>query len=106
MNHKMKPLSIVFELLKWGLIVFLVFPVFQRDLPNSYDFPKIILGMLLLVLYIGKMFYDLMLDKHGEQIPLWLELLRMLGVIVLIAVIIAAIMLFVGLYIYLKHESM
>lgn len=94
------------EVLKWGLVIFLLLPLFQKHLPDPYDFPRIILGVLLLVLFVGKMFYDFMLEKpNSEQRALWLELLRMLGVVLIIAAMIAAVILFIGLYIYFTMQE-
>ena len=89
----------LFEIGKWALVVFLLSPLitFQAERMSLW---RMMLGILLLVVFIGKMFYDFIIDNYKqrkESYRFW-DLLILVGAITLIAVIIGGVLLFVGIY--------
>lgn len=92
-------LSIV-ELLKWGVVVWLLWPLlsFQTDKMTLW---RMVLGVLLTVLFLGKMFYDFIIDnfKQRKERYTFTDFLLLAGFIAGIAVLIGGGILVIGLYI-------
>mgnify|MGYP006307720431 CR=1 FL=1 len=103
MNSKIK--AVFAEILKWGIVIFGLWPVMFSDLPRRSDLPLVLLGVVALVIIIGKMFYDALMDRSRDRSNNW-DLLRVLGVVILIAVLIGGAMLFLIHYISLSMQNM
>ena len=103
MNGKLK--TIFWEIVKWGIVIFGLWPVMFSDVPRRSDLLRMLLGVITLVIIIGKMFYDAMMDRSRERSNNW-DLLRLLGVVMLIAVLIGGAMLFLIHYISLSMQNM
>lgn len=87
------------EILKWGVVLWLMWPLlsFQTDKMTLW---RMVAGVSLVVIFIGKLFYDFILDnfkKRKEKYTI-VDLLILVGFIAGIAVIIGGGMLVLGLY--------
>ena len=96
-----KALSIVKEIGKWVLVIWLVWPLTQLTTTNV-SFYRIMLGILLFVLFAGKMFYDMIIESYlkRERQNKYLDLLITVGSVTFMAIIVAAVILVTGLMIY------
>ena len=66
------------------------------------DFARITAGILLFIIFTGKMLYDIILDpwmKTSEKSAA-VDLLRMLGVVLVIALVVGIVIFFIGLLAY------
>jgi hypothetical protein len=50
------------ELLKWGIVVLLIWPVFHPK-GGLLEFTRVVIGEALLIIFIGKLFYDTVIWK-------------------------------------------
>ncbi len=89
------------EIAKWGLVVWLIWPI-TYSMQSRMSFPRMMAGILLFVLFIGKLFYDVFFDsyRHRENKNKYVELLVTVGAVTFIAILVGAIALFIGLYAY------
>ncbi len=103
MNVKIK--AVFGEIIKWGIVIFGLWPVMFSELLRRSDLPRVLLGVMALVIIIGKMFYDALMDRSRERSNNR-DLLRLLGVVILIAILIGGAMLFLIHYISLSMQNM
>jgi len=94
------------EIAKWGLFVWLIWPI-TYSMQTRMSFPRMMAGILLFVLYIGKLFYDVFYDtfRHRENKNKYVELLVTVGAVTFVAILVGAIALFIGLYSYEMMKS-
>ncbi len=87
------------EIAKWGLVVWLMWPL-TYSMQTRVSFPRMMAGILLFILFIGKLFYDLIYDSYRQRVNKnkYVELLVTVGAVTLIAILVGAIALFIGLY--------
>ena len=105
-NRKIKLSAIFIEIAKWGLAVFLLWPLltFQAQRMPLW---RMVVGVMLLVLNMGKIFYDVFLDnfkQKKEQYALS-DLLMLIFGVTIIAVIIGGVIVLVGLYVAQQASS-
>ncbi len=105
-NRKIKLSAIIIEIAKWGLAVFLLWPLltFQAQRMPLW---RMVVGVMLLVLNMGKIFYDVFLDnfkQKKEQYALS-DLLMLIFGVTIIAVIIGGVIVLVGLYVAQQASS-
>ncbi len=87
----------ILEILEWTLIIWLLLPLSQA-LERPIYFPRILLGILLFVIFTGKMFYDAVIKPPKENKTK--DLLSLLGAVVIMAVIVLAAVGFIGVLIW------
>lgn len=64
----MKPKLLIYawEVGKWALVIYLIFPL-TSVLNGPIDFARIVIGEALLIIFIGKIFYDTIIWKFVRQ---------------------------------------
>ena len=81
-NQTRKILAFVFEIGKWAVVVALLWPMisFQAERMSVW---RMVLGILLLVIFIGKMFYDIIIDNYKRRKEQYtvLDLLLLVGAV-------------------------
>jgi len=89
------------ETVKWGLVIWLIWPI-TYSMQSRMSFPRMMAGILLFVLFIGKLFYDVIYDSYQKRQNKnkYVELLVTVGAVSFIAILIGAIALFIGMYAY------
>lgn len=93
--------AIVWEVSKWALVVWLLLPL-RNSMTEHVNFNRIILGILLFVIFGGKVFYDTVLDsfkKRPERKPI-VDLVVMVASIAVIALIVGISIVFIGYFIF------
>lgn len=85
------------EGVKWSVVVWLLYPMVHAADHPVY-FPRIMLGILLMVIFTGKLFYDKMLDQSrpDRRRSQKSELLSLFGIIIAIAFVVAIGIFFAG----------
>lgn len=102
-----KKVWIVFsEIGKWSVIVYLFWPLIAMQ-GSKMPLWRMMLGVLLLVIFIGKLLYDYVLDtfnQYREKSPLG-HLISMIVSISIIAVIIAGLIMLFGYYAISQYQQ-
>ena len=94
-------IEIVCEVSKWALVVWLLLPI-RKSMTEHVSFTRIILGILLFVVFGGKVFYDTVLDsykKRPERKPI-VDFIVMIGSITVIALIVGIAIVFIGYFVF------
>jgi len=58
--------GIVSEILKWGIVIWLLFPL-TRLTAGRFMFMRVLLGILLFIIFAGKRFYDTVIMSAIKQ---------------------------------------
>jgi hypothetical protein len=101
-----KVLLAIWEIVKWLFVIWLLLPIRKTAAEGIY-FPRIVFGILLFVLFGGKIFYDSIFEsykKSPQKKPI-IDVLGMIGIITVIAIIVGATMVFIGYFIYTGFEQ-
>jgi len=91
--------AILVELAKWILVLWLLLPL-QRPLYSVVDFIRILLGVLLFIIFAGKLLYDTLIDafwRKSRHHPIK-DLFIMIAIISAIAFIVGSFVVFVGYF--------
>lgn len=94
------------EVGKWVLVLWLLTPI-RKAMSERVDFARVVLGILLFILFAGKMFYDTILSsllKDTER-KKYSELIAMIGMATVIALIIGVVVVFIGLYVFSSIQN-
>jgi predicted ABC-type exoprotein transport system permease subunit len=63
---KSKILSYIWEIGKWILVLFLLYPLIST-MSGPVNFSRVVIGEALLIIFIGKIFYDTIIWKFTNQ---------------------------------------
>lgn len=98
-NHKI--LSIVWEIGKWGLVLWLLLPI-RKNMTGSAAFIRIAFGILLFVLFAGKLLYDSIFDAYKRNVERnnIRDLLGMAGIVSIIALVVGAVIFSIGFFVF------
>jgi len=98
--------SYIKEIGKWALLVWLLWPLTQ-SMNRPASFPRIMVGILLFILFAGKTLYDSVFENYrkGAHRNKYMDLLIMVGTVTVVAILIGAVVVFTGLYIYETMKS-
>ncbi len=97
----------ILEILKWSFVIWLLLPlsrVSQEVRPNQFrgleEFTRVLLGILLFIIFSGKVFYDTVIMGFIQQrrTTLKQDAVMFLGVILFICFIVGLMGLWVSLY--------
>jgi len=58
--------ALLWEVFKWALVLFLLFPL-VRPAGGMLEFVRVVAGEALLIIFIGKLFYDTVIWKFTRQ---------------------------------------
>ena len=85
---------------KWLLVAWLLYPL-RRRIHLPIDFTRSALGILLFIIFAGKMFYDSVVwaQVTGRSREGWQDLVSLAAMVLIIAMLLAVTIFFIGLYI-------
>ena len=95
------------EIGKWALVIYLLLPL-TKAMNGVVDFNRIVIGETLLIIFIGKMFYDTVIWKFiRTRNEVGKEIIGMIGLLVSIGFILVMFFLLFGvtLLLYFKNQS-
>ncbi|MFQ5753647.1 MAG: hypothetical protein ACE5HI_16780 [bacterium] len=97
---KHKIYSYLLEIGKWVLVLWLILPL-KNALQGSVDFGRVALGVVLFIIFAGKMLYDVVFfpRQHQAESSAGKDLLSMVGIVVGMAFIVLILVFFVALYV-------
>ncbi|HOT98140.1 MAG TPA: hypothetical protein PLG50_02405 [bacterium] len=89
------------ELAKWGAVIYLLLPLRNAG-EEAVDFSRVVLGILLFILFSGKMFYDAILDqyKRRKATSAGGEIIAMIGMVVVMAIVVGLVVVSIGLTVF------
>jgi ABC-type multidrug transport system permease subunit len=95
-----KTVSTIILAAKWLLVAWLLYPL-RRRIYLPIDFTRSALGILLFIIFAGKMFYDGIVWQQitGRSREGWRDLLSLAAMVLIIGMLLAVTIFFVGLYI-------
>ena len=86
----------VIEVARWALVLFLLAPVLHPR-GGRWEFTRVLVGEALLVIFIGKLFYDTVIWKFTRQRrTAGRDILSMLGMLVAVGLVVVLFVLLVG----------
>lgn len=99
-------LTLIVEIVKWGAVIWLFWPLFSFQSERIAVW-RMVCGVLLIVVYLGKMFYDVIinaLQRQKERYTLG-DFLGLVVTITLIAVIVGGVLVLLALYLINQMQS-
>jgi hypothetical protein len=96
-----KTYKVILEFLKWAVVFWLLYPI-SNAMNERVDFTRVASGILLFVIFSGKMLYDRVLTPWRSQVERsnLKDVASLFGIIVIVALLIGIVILFVGLMIF------
>jgi hypothetical protein len=87
----------VLEISKWALVIWLLWPLSQAS-EGSVSFVRVLMGILLFVIFAGKLFYDTIIEGAIRQrrTSVKQDVAGFLGMVAGIAVVVGLVVLLVG----------
>ncbi|MBN1465209.1 hypothetical protein JXA02_05565 [candidate division KSB1 bacterium] len=100
MKKKNKSFTYLFEIGKWAILVWLLWPLLTLQAAKM-SLWRVVLGVLLAVIYFGKLFYDIVLDNFKQKKERYsvVDLLMLVAFIAVVALLIGGAVLLIGLYV-------
>ena len=95
------------EIGKWALVFWLLLPI-RGSLEARVDFSRVMLGVLLAILFIGKRLYDTVIDgfkKNRERSDI-VDFLATVAIVILVALLVGAVLVFGGLFVFYSFQEM
>ena len=91
--------SYAIEIAKWGLVVWLLFPL-QSAREGLVNFVRLGAGVVLFVIFAGKLFYDVVYfsKRHESETSTGKDLLSMLGIVIGLSFLALFFILFIALH--------
>lgn len=101
-----KLLRYALEIGRWILVAYLLFPL-RRRMHLPLEFARTALGIVLFVIFAGKMLYDSVIWKQlsGAARDSGRDLLSMMAITLLIALLVGVTIFFIGLYVVNMYQS-
>ena len=95
-----KTVQTMVQAAKWLLVAWLLYPL-RRRMHLPIDFTRSALGILLFIIFAGKMFYDSIVWQQvtGRSRDDWRDLIGLAAMVLIIAMLLAVTIFFIGLYI-------
>ncbi len=107
MNKSKTTLSaILFEIAKWGVTVFLLWPLLSFQ-AQKMPLWRMVAGVMLLVINLGKIFYDIFLDNFKQKRERYslIDLLMLILGVAAVAALIGGVVLLTALYISTRLQD-
>ena len=94
------------EILKWGLVIWLVWPLALMH-GGRFQLPRVLLGIVLFVIFTGKRFYDIVINTYAKNRnkSLKQDILGFIGSILVAALFVGFILFMFALVIVLFYQS-
>ncbi|MFQ5824677.1 MAG: hypothetical protein ACE5JB_11520 [bacterium] len=88
------------EIAKWSLIIWLFLPL-RHALEVPVEFARVALGIVLFVIFSGKLLYDVVFFPRQHQIESSTskDLLSMIGIVIIIALLVFVLVIFVAIFV-------
>ncbi|OVE78672.1 hypothetical protein BVY01_04745 [bacterium I07] len=85
------------EIAKWVVVIALLWPLRQAH-QGPIDFLRVLLGVLLFIIFTGKLFYDtiIMSILKRKRFSKKQDLITLIGMVFIISLVVGLLMLFVG----------
>jgi hypothetical protein len=101
-----KLLRYALEIGRWALVAYLLFPL-RRRMHLPLEFTRTALGIVLFVIFAGKMLYDRVIWKQltGATRDSGRDLLSMAAIILLISLLVAVTIFFIGLFVVNMYQQ-
>ncbi len=101
-----KALFVLSEVGKWALVLWLLMPI-RKAMSERVDFARVALGILLFILFAGKLFYDNILDSllKRKENQTSRDIIAMFGMAAAIALVIGVVVLFIGLFVFSSIQN-
>lgn len=96
----------VVEILKWLVVLWLLWPI-RHATSGPIEFARVVAGILLFVIFSGKLFYDtvIMSIVRQERMSTRRDIITILGIVVGLALVVGLLILFVG-YLLIELQRM
>ena len=97
----------IYEILKWALVIFLLMPL-RNAASGPVSFTRIAIGILLFVIFTGKLLYDTIIEKYlrvRREQSAARDLITTLGIIVVIALVIGVVVLLIGMSLFTMMQK-
>jgi predicted ABC-type exoprotein transport system permease subunit len=109
LTAKRKINSYLFEIGKWALVIWLLLPM-RMAMQGTVEFARVGLGVILFVIFIGKLLYDVTYfpRRHQRETTPGKDLISMIGIVSGIAVLVLLLVFFVAMYVisYMSSANM
>jgi len=94
--------KVAFEVLKWAFVLWLLWPV-RNAVETTVDLSRIVLGVLLFIIFTGKIFYDTIIIGilRRRRVSAAEDILTLIGIVLVLAIIVGLLIFFAG-YLFLK----
>jgi len=92
--------GIISELFKWGVIIWLLLPI-QHASQSPVNFFRVTVGVALFIIFIGKIFYDTVIQglMRKKRDSLKKDMITLVGIIMIIGLIVGFLIFFISLYV-------
>ncbi|MBD3376087.1 hypothetical protein GF406_13710 [candidate division KSB1 bacterium] len=92
----------IWEIVKWLAVFYLLWPLQNLTTQQPVSLPRVMLGILLFIIFSGKILYDTIIDRVKEQregrgVS---ELLTLLGIVILVALVVGIFLVLIGLTVF------
>ncbi len=96
-NKNRDGLSIVLEIVKWGLVIWLLWPM-RNAMSGPMEMGRVVLGVVLFIIFAGKLLYDtvIMGIVRQKRYSARQDFFSMIGIVLVLAVIVGLLIFFVG----------
>ena len=98
--------NVALEIGKWVLVLWLLWPV-RHAINGPVDFSRVVLGILLFVIFAGKLFYDTIIMDILKQrrTSVKQDVLSMIGIVLVLSLVVGLLLFFVGFVIIELYRS-
>ena len=98
--------KIAFEIFKWVLVLWLLWPM-RHSTEGPIEFARVVAGILLFVIFTGKLFYDTIImgivkQKRNSARQ---DIITILGIVIALALVVGLVIVFVG-YLLIEIQRM
>ncbi|MDZ7261097.1 MAG: hypothetical protein ONB05_03130 [candidate division KSB1 bacterium] len=95
-----KGIALFLEIGKWLLVIWLLLPMRQL-LTQKVGFTRVALGILLFIIFSGKLFYDTVLSGiiRRRESSVGKDLVTMVGMVIFLSLLVGLVLFFIGIFI-------
>ena len=92
----------MWEVVKWLAVFYLLWPLQNLTTQQPVSLSRVMLGILLFIIFSGKILYDTIIDRVKEQRESRgvSELLTLLGIVILVALVVGIFLVLIGLTVF------
>ncbi len=99
--------GVFWELAKWGLVVYLLLPV-RSPLPGKRDVIQVMLGILLFIIFAGKLLYDTIILSilRQKRDSVKKDIITVIGMVVVVALVVGLLLVTAGFLLMYMFQNM